>query len=95
MVGGPFTVSVGQMFTIQLNLTGNPLPTDDNATFFFNGNILDGNLPGIDLGADFFSIMMVTPMDNGTYMVSASNTAGVGSAIFELIVLTEGEVMLV
>ena len=77
------------MLTIPLGLTGNPLPGDADANFFFNGSPLN-EIPGLTFGADFIMFQMVTRMDEGEYMVNATNVAGVGMDTFQLIV-TMGE----
>ncbi len=78
----------GDPFFLQLDLVGNPLPLGDDVNWFVNGRPL-ALMPGIDYGADFIRIDLVTRLDEGEYLVNASNTAGVGSATFQLNVDSE------
>lgn len=71
-------------------LTGNPLPTDDDTVWSMNGRVL-ALVPGIDFGSDFFTIDMVTRLDEGNYTVTATNAAGTGSATFQLLVESKFE----
>lgn len=90
MVADSFTVMEGEMLSIPLGLTGNPLPLEDDVTFFLDGRQIF-EMPGIQLAPDVITIEMVTRMDEGEYMVNASNVAGVGNATFQLIVTTQRE----
>lgn len=85
-VNATFTVVEGDPFSLQLGLEGNPLPLDGDTDWFVNGNPLF-LMPGIDFGADFINIQMVTRMDQGNYTVNSSNIAGFGIGSFQLIVL--------
>ena len=82
-VNASFSVMEGDPFDLTLELDAIPLPSTDNVTWYFNGQVL-AMMPGIMLGRDFITISMVTRLDAGTYRVEATNEAGTGSASFQL-----------
>ena len=85
VIDSTFTVAEGDPFSPPIILTGNPLPMNNDSDWFLNDRPLT-IMPGIDFGADFIRIQMVTRMDGGVYLVNSSNIAGIGSGTFELIV---------
>lgn len=75
----------GELLTITLELDGNPLPPDD-FTWMFNGQPLQlgGNIAFLNETTISFSSLAQN--NAGSYSVSATNLAGVGSANFDLVV---------
>lgn len=75
----------GDPLTITLEIDGNPLPSDD-FTWMFNGQplTLGGNIAFLNETTIEFSSL--SRNNTGSYSVSATNLAGVGSATFDLVV---------
>ena len=78
----------GDPLTITLGLDGNPLPPD-TFTWMFNGQPLQlgGNIVTLDETTISFSSLNFN--NAGTYSVSATNLAGLGSASFDLVVYSK------
>lgn len=75
----------GEPLIITLGLDGNPLPPDD-FTWMFDGQPLQlgGNVAFLNETTIAFSSL--SRNNAGSYSVSATNLAGVGSANFDLVV---------
>ena len=83
MVGDFFEGNEGEPLDIFLTLDGFPLPPDTFSWTFQGQPLMD--TPGrVTTGVDFLQFSALNRDDRGTYMVTATNLAGSGSATFNL-----------
>ena len=84
-VNDRFAVIEGERLLINLTLDANPIPGQGNFTWSFNG--IDLSQTGdISFGVDFIDFGVVNRNEAGSYMVEATNLAGTGNAMFQLVV---------
>ena len=76
-------------FRIQLVLDSNPIPRDENFSWFFNNQSLMSGVNGILLGVDFIIIRNVSRENAGSYRVLSSNPIGSNDFTLQLFVNCE------
>ena len=80
-----FAVIEGERLLINLTLDANPIPGQGNFTWSFNGIELSQS-GDLNFGLDFIDFGVVNRNEAGSYMVEATNLAGTGDAMFQLVV---------
>ena len=87
-VNDTFTPTEGTPFRIDLGLDANPIPGTGMYEWFFNGQSLTLQQPGVITGVDFIDFGGSIGRDSsGNYTVSSFNDAGTGNASFVIDVL--------
>ena len=84
-VNDRFAVIEGERLLINLTLDANPTPGQENFTWSFNGIELSQS-GDLNFGLDFIDFGVVNRNEAGSYMVEATNLAGTGDAMFQLVV---------
>ena len=84
-VNDRFAVIEGERLLINLTLDANPIPGQGNFTWSFNGIELSPT-GDLNFGLDFIDFGVVNRNEAGSYMVEATNLAGTGDAMFQLVV---------
>ena len=74
-------------FTIELTFSADPIPSQGNFSWFFNGRKLLDGVDGIFLEVNSIRFELTGRRQAGTYRVESTNTAGVGGFEVQLTVL--------
>ena len=78
-----FTPTEGFPFRVDLGLDANPIPGIGMFDWTFNGQPINLQLPGVDVGVNFLDFgNNIRREASGNYTVTSSNDAGSGNASF-------------
>lgn len=85
MVDDLFTPTEGEPFRVDPILDANPIPGIGMFEWFFNGQPIGLQLPGVITGVDFLDFgNSIGREASGNYTISSFNDAGSGNASFSI-----------